>query len=313
MKAAQINKYGGSEVIEINEDAEKPSLKQGQVLVEVHAASLNPVDSKLRAGFLKEMVSLTFPVTLGGDFSGTVVEVGEDVFDFNVGDGVFGQAIVLNGGSGTLAQFVATNAANTALKPKSLDYTKSASLPLAGTSAIQGVEEHIKVSEGQKILIHGGAGGIGSLAIQIAKLHGAYVATTTSYETEEFVKNLGADEVIDFKSQDFSEILKDFDGVFDTVGKDVTNKSFKVLKKGGILVSMLGAPDPELAKQLEATAIGQGTVTDTQKLNRLTELIDIGKLKPQVDKVFSLEQIRQAFDYLEKEHPKGKVVISIQS
>lgn len=311
MKAAQIKDYGGSEVVEIK-NIERPVLKEGQVLVQVKVASLNPIDYKLRSGFLKDWMPLTFPATLGGDFSGVITEVGKGVADYKVGDEVFGSAITLNGGSGSLAQYAASNVKNIALKPKTIDFAAAASLPLVGASAIQAIEEHISLQKGQKILIQGGAGGIGSIAIQLAKMHGAFVAATAAGEDMKFVKNLGADQVINYKEQDFSEILKDFDGVFDTVGGEVTNKSFKVLKQDGILVSMTGQPSDELAKQYGIIAIGQGTKTTSEKLKHLAKLIDSGKIKPQVDRIFPLEQIKEAFDFLEKEHPKGKVVVSIK-
>lgn len=312
MKAAQINTYGGNEVLEINENASKPTLAQGQVLVEVHAVSLNPVDRAIRAGYLKEMVPLSFPATLGGDFSGVVAEVGEAVSDFKVGDPVYGQAILLNGGSGSLAQFVAANAANTARKPQNVSYIEAAALPLAGVSALQALEEHIKLEKGQKILIHGGAGGIGTIAIQLAQSLGGYVATTVRTDDKNYVKELGADQVIDYQNEAFEEMLKEFDAVLDTVGGETTNKSFKVLKKGGILVSMLGQPDPELVEKYGVTAIGQSTNTNTQHLNRLAELIDSGKIKVELDKVFPLEQVQEAFKHLEQGHPRGKVVVKIE-
>lgn len=312
MKTAQINTYGGNEVLEINENASKPTLAQGQVLVEVHAASLNPVDRVIRAGYLKEMVPLSFPATLGGDFSGVVAEVGEAVSDFKVGDPVYGQAILLNGGSGSLAQFVAANAANTARKPQNVSYIEAAALPLVGVSALQALEEHIKLEKGQKILIHGGAGGIGTIAIQLAKSLGGYVATTVRTDDKNYVKELGADQVIDYQNEAFEEMLKEFDAVLDTVGGETTNKSFKVLKKGGILVSMLGQPNPELVEKYGVTAIGQSTNTNTQHLNRLAELIDSGKIKVELDKVFPLEQVQEAFKHLEQGHPRGKVVVKIE-
>lgn len=313
MKAAQINEYGGSEVIEISGSAEKPVLKEGQVLVEVYTASLNPIDYKIRLGYFKASPALIFPITLGTDFAGKVVEVAQGASGFKIGDEVFGNAIMLNGGSGTLAEFVAANIANTALKPKTLDFTQAAALPLAGASALQAIEEHINLQSGQKILIQGGAGGIGSLAIQLAKMHGAYIAATTSPQTLEFVKSLGVDRVIDYKSQDFSQIIKDFDAVFDTVSGETANKSLRVLKKGGIVVSMAGQFDSEMAKQLGVIAITQGTNTSADKLERIAQLVDTGKLRAQVDKIFPLDKTREAFDYLEKEHPKGKVVVKIKA
>lgn len=312
MKAAQYNKYGGVEVIEINNNAPKPTAALGQVLVEVHAASLNPIDWKVRNGYFKSM-PITFPVTIGGNFSGVVTKLGENASGFKVGDEVFGQSLILNGGSGSLAEFTVSNVANTALKPKTVNHIEASSLPLVGASAIQALEEHIGLGKAgnKKILIHGGAGGIGTIAIQLAKHIGAYVATTVSADDKEYVKNLGADQAIDYKNEKFEDVLKDFDAVFDTVGGKVTDRSFKALKRGGILVSMLGEPSPELAKQYGVTVIGEMTKTDTNHLVRLTELVDKGVIKPQVDKIFSLDQTRKAFEHLEKGHPRGKVVIKI--
>lgn len=316
MKAVQVSKYGDSSVLEVKVDVPKPSPQKDQILVEVHGVSLNPFDWKLRSGMLAQMIPLKFPVTWGGDFSGVVMEIGEGISEYKAGNEVFGSAIVLNGGSGSFAQFLVANTANVARKPKTVDYLQAASLPLVGSSAIQALEDHIKLQSGQKILIQGGVGGIGSIAIQVAKAMGAYVATTVSSDDREYVKSLGADEVIDYQNQHFEEILKDFDAVFDTVGGETTDKSFQVLKKGlpagrqgGVLVSMLGQPNEELAQKYGVTAIGQNTQTNTRHLKRLAHLVDSGKIKPQIDRVFSLEQVKEAFDHLEKGHPRGKVVL----
>ena len=295
MKAVQIREYGGSEVVEVKDIAE-PALKEGQILVKVHAASINPFDTKIRSGIYKDSIPLNLPYTPGGDFSGVILSLGEGVTEFEVGDEVFGSAQVASGGSGAFAQISAANVKNSALKPKSIDHIQAASLPLVGSSAVQALEEHIKLQKGQKILIHGGAGGIGSIAIQLAKHIGAVVATTISTDDKEFVKSLGADQVIDYKSEKFEDILKDFDAVFDTVGGESSDKSFKVLKKGGVLVSMVGKPNEDLAKEFEVTAIGQGTHTNREYLTRLSELVDKGVIKPQVDKVFPLDQTKEAFD-----------------
>ncbi len=312
MKAAQINTYGDYSVLKINENTPNPSPKQGQVLVEVHAASINAIDWKFRAGYLQKMVSVTLPVTLGGDFAGKVLETGKDVSEFNVGDKVYGQAIILNGGSGSMAELVIANSANTALKPNSVGFVEAGALPLAGISALQALEDHIKLQSGQKILIHGGAGGIGHIAIQLAKSFGAYVATTVSTNDKEFVKGLGSDEVIDYKIQKFENILKDYDAVFDTVGGETTDRSFKILRKGGVIVSMLGQPSQELVGKYKVRAIGQATQTDTSHLRRLAELVDSGKIKVKIDKVFPLDQVKEAFRYQEEMHPKGKVVVKIK-
>lgn len=309
MKAVQIKKYGDSSVIEIGTNASEPSAKNGQVLVKVHAASINPFDVKIRSGIYQKSMPLELPYTPGGDFSGTVIKLGEGVTEFKVGDEVFGSALVLNGGSGAFAQMASSNVKNTAHKPKNVRFIEAASLPLVGSSAIQALMEHIKLKKGQKILIHGGAGGIGSIAIQLAKHIGAYVATTVSPDDMEFVKSLEADQVINYQTEKFEEELMDFDAVFDTVGGETDDRSFKVLKKGAILVSMVGAPKEELAKKYGVEAIGQSTHTNREHLTELAQLVDQGVIKPQVDKVFPLEQVRGAFDYLEKGSPRGKIVL----
>lgn len=311
MKAAQYNKYGDTSVIEINEKAEAPQLKNGQVLVEVIATGINPIEVAIRNGYTQEMLPLTFPVNLGGDFSGVVSKVGEGVIDFKAGDEVYGIANPFKGGSGAAAEFVVANAVNTGFKPGSVDHVNAAALPLSGTSAVQALEEHIKLQSGQRILIHGGAGGVGSIAVQIAKALGAYVSATASTDDVEFVKNLGADEVIDYKKQDFTEVIKDYDAVFATVGDDIPTRSLSVVKEGGIVVSMAGEPDQEVAKERKVTAIGQMTQGTTEQLDRLEKLVDAGKVKAIIDKTFSLDQTKEAYDLLES-HPRGKVVITVK-
>lgn len=312
MKAVQINSYGGNDVLEINENAPKPSPAKSQVLAEVYATSINPIDWKVRAGYLKEMVPLQFPATLGGDFAGVICEVGEDVGNFKVGDEVYGQGGILNGGSGSFAEFVAANVGKVAVKPKSADFIEAGALPLAGVSALQALEDHIHLAKGQKILIHGGAGGIGHFAVQLAKSQGAYVATTVSTRDMEFTKSLGADEVIDYESEAFDEKLTDFDAVFDTVGGETTDKSFKVLKKGGIIVSMVGQPNEELAQKYGVSALGQNTDANPERLARLSKLVEDGKIKVHIDKVFPPEQAKEAFGHLEEGRHQGKVVLKIR-
>lgn len=312
MKAVQINSYGGTEVLEINDNVPMPQPSKGQVLVENHAASINPIDWKIRAGYLKEMMPLSFPVILGGDFAGRVVELGEGITEFKVGDKVYGSAIVLNGGSGSFAQVLAANIANLAHKPKNIDFIEAAALPLVGASAIQALEDHIKLHKGQKILIHGGAGGIGHISIQLAKALGAVVVTTVSTKDMDFVKNLGADQVIDYSAQPFEQIVKDIDSVFDTVGGQTSDKSFQVLKRGGMIVSMIGQPNLVLAEKYGITAIGQNTNTNTEHLNRLAELVMSRKIKVHVDKIFPLQKAQEAFKHLEEGHPRGKVVLKIK-
>lgn len=310
MKAAQINEYGHAEVVTIQE-VDKPSVNKGQVLVEVQAASLNPFDTMVREGYLQETMPLKLPVTLGGDIAGVVREVGEDVTNVNVNDIVYGQANVVAGNSGALAEYAATKAEQVAKAPAGIDITKAASLPLVGVSALQALTDHIDLQADQKIFIHGGAGGIGSIAIQIAKSLGAYVATTATGEGIAYVKDLGADEVIDYKAQDFSESLSSFDAVFDTVGGEDFNKALAILKPGGVAVSMIADAHDELVKDLKVTAVKQMTHVTSDKLSELAKLVEDGVVTPSVGKVFELNQIQQAFEARESGKVQGKIIVHL--
>lgn len=312
MKALQINQYGAKDVLQLTLNAPKPVVGKGQVLVEVYAASLNPIDWKVRTGYLKEMVPLTMPVTLGGDAAGVVTGVGESVSGLTVGDRVYGHPSRLAGGTGSFAEFVVAPMSTLALAPQHANLMVAAALPLVGASALEAIEQHIKLQRGQKLLIHGGAGGIGSMAIQVAKSIGAYVATTASADDQAFVRELGVDEVIDYKKEAFEAKLTNFDAVFDTVGGDTTKQSFKVLKKGGTLVSMLGEPDPTLAQQYEVTAIGQLTQVTTERLKRLAQLVDRGTITIRIDRVYPLEKASEAFQLIEDGRSRGKVILEIR-
>ncbi len=311
MKAAQINQYGGSDAVVINENASKPTPAAGQILVEVHAAGVNPSDWKIRSGLFQSFMPLELPVTLGGDFSGVVAEIGEGVTGLNAGSEIYGQAKIAKG-VGSFAQFSLADVKNVALKPKNLNHVEAAALPLAGVSAWQALVDHMALVAGQKILIHGGAGGIGSLALQIARQLGAYVATTASSDDFDYVKSLGAEEVIDYRSQVFEQLLQNFDAVFDTVGGDTYKRSFQVLRSGGVIVSMLEQPDEDLMAQYNARAISQFSVVTTERLSKIAELVEAGNLKVQIDKVFPLDQAAEALNYLEKKSPRGKVVIKVR-
>jgi len=311
MRAIQINAFGGPEVIELNDDAKKPDLKPGQVMVKVHSASLNPVDSMIRMGYAQKMMPLPFPITLGGDFSGKIFELGADVKGFKVGDEVYGTAGPFRGGTGSFAEFLVTNNANIAKKPVSINITNAAAIPLVGTCALQAIEEDLDIKKGDKILIRGGGGGIGSIAIQLAKLRGSHVATTVSKNDMDYAKSLGADEVYDYKEQDVSEILKDYDAVFETARADDIDKLLNVLKKGGKFISVTGTPDKEKAKQHDVTIIPFMSKATKAELDRLSKLIDSGKLKIRVAKTFAFPEIKEAFSYFETEHPRGKVVLSM--
>ena len=315
MKSVQINRYGGSEVIEINQSIPEPAVSAGKVLVSVKAASVNPADWKIREGGLQQMIQLQFPSTMGMDFSGVIKQVGEGVSnsEFNQGDEVYGQAGVVNGGSGAFAEMALAKTESIANKPKRLSHAEAAALPLVGVSAWRALVENIGLSKGQKILIHGGAGGIGSIAIQLAKHLGAYVATTVSTNDKQFVQELGADQVIDYKTQNFEDMIHDYDAVFDTVGGDTYRRSFKVLKKGsGIIVSMLEQPDPQLMDQHGVKAIFQFTQADSERLTKVAKWVDENKdIRINIDKTFSLDEAGEALDYQKDVHPRGKVVLTV--
>ena len=310
MKAAQITAYGDSSVIAVN-DAPKPVPGKGQVLVEVHAASLNPWDSKVREGAAQSFMPLDLPVTAGGDIAGEVVEVGQGVTGFKVGDKVYGDAGV-KGGSGAFAEFAAAPIDRLAKVPSTFDFQHAAAVVLTGVSAVQALTQHIGLKAGQKILIQGGSGGIGSIAVQIAKHLGAYVATTVPTEAVVFAKELGADEVIDYKTQKFEELIQDYDAVFDTAGGEVFEKSLDVLRSGGVAVSMIATADEVHAKGRGVTAITQQTHTTTQLLDQLRDLIDARAVKVHIDKTFSLDDAAEAFRVRDAGGIKGKIVLAIR-
>jgi alcohol dehydrogenase len=311
MKAAQMNDYGDASVVQVNE-VEQPQVVEGKVLVEVQASSINPFDAKLRAGYMKDAMALRFPFTMGGDMAGVVTEIGPGVTGFAAGDKVYGQAAGVAGNSGAMAEYAVTAAGQVAKMPDNLSFAEAASLPLVGVSALQGLTEHIKLRAGQKLLVLGGSGGIGTIAIQIAKHVGAYVATTASAEGVARVRELGADEVFDYKAEHFAANSRDFDTVFDTVGGDDFGKALGVLKPGGVAVSMVGAADEAKAKELGVTAINQHTKVTTERLDALRELVEAGAVKPQVGKVFSLADVAAAFEAWDRGGVVGKVVVEIK-
>jgi alcohol dehydrogenase len=314
MKSAQINEYGGSEIIKISQSTSEPTVSTGKVLVTIKAAGVNPADWKIREGYFQQMAPLQFPSTLGMDFSGVIKQVGEGVSssDFKQGDEVYGQAGVVNGGSGAFAEMALANMENIARKPKRLSHNEAAALPLVGIAAWWVLKDDIGLSKGQKILIHGGAGGIGSIAIQLAKNLEAYVATTVSTNDKQFVQDMGADEVIDYKNQTFEDLLHDYDAVFDTVGGETYRRSFKVLKKGGIIVSMLEQPDSGLMNQYGVKAVFRFAQANRERLTKLAQWIDENNnVRINVEKKFLLDQAGDALDYQKDVHPRGKVVLTI--
>jgi NADPH:quinone reductase-like Zn-dependent oxidoreductase len=314
MKSIQIKKYGGSDVVEVNKTASVPSISSGKILVNVKASGVNPSDWKIREGYFQQVAPLQFPSTLGGDFSGIVKQIGEDddiSSDFKQGDDVYGCASVLKDGSGAFAELALVNKDSIAYKPKSLNYVVAAGLPLVGICAWQALVENIGLSKDQKILIHGGAGGIGSIAIQLANHLGAYVTTTVSTNDKQFVQELGADHIIDYKKENFEDVIHDYDAVLDTVGGETYIRSFKVLKKGGIIVSTLEQPNSELMNQYGIRAIFQFAQVNRERLTKLAQWVDQNNVKVNVDKTFPLDEAAKALDYQKDVHPRGKVVLTV--
>lgn len=313
MKVIQIKKYGSNDVVEVNETAPAPSLSSGKILVNIKASGVNPVDWKIREGYMQQIMPLQFPSTLGLDFSGVVKQVEEDAHsDFKQGDEVYGQASIFSGGSGAFAELALASKDSIAHKPKTLNYLEAAALPLVGVSAWQAFVERIGLSKDKKVLVQGGAGGIGSIGIQLAKHLGAFVATTVSTDDKQFVQELGADQVIDYKTQNFEDIVHDYDAVFDTVGGDTYKRSFKVLKKGsGMIVSTLEQPNSELMNQYGIKAVFLFSQVNRQRLTKLAEWVDQNNIKVNIDKTFSLDEAAKALDYQKEGHPRGKLVLTI--
>lgn len=308
MKAVRIHEYGNSDVLQY-EDAPMPTVNSNEVLIQVVAASVNPVDWKIREGYLKEMINYTMPLTLGWDVSGVVESVGADVTRFKVGDAVYSRPDIKR--NGTYAEYVVVREDELAFKPQTISHTEAASLPLAGITAWEVLITTANLAAGQKVLIHAGSGGVGSLAIQLAKSRGAYVIATTSTKNCELVKSLGADEVIDYKTQKFAEILHDIDVVFDTLGGDIQESSWSVLKRDGILVSIVSPPSADKAKEMGVRSGFVFIEPSATILEQLAGLIDEGKVRPVVGAEFALKDIAKAHALSESGHSVGKIVLYV--
>jgi alcohol dehydrogenase len=310
MKAVKVHKFGGPEVLHY-EDALKPSPRRGEVLIEVHASSINPIDTKSVRPDSDYKSYLNLPVTPGTDVSGIVVRVGEGVTTLKPGDKIYGQAGALQKGTGAFAEYAIAQENAVANMPENLSFIEAGAIPLTAASAYVAVVQHMKLHNGQKILIHGGSGGIGSFAIQLAKHLGAHVVTTTSVDGVSYAKHLGADEVIDYEFQSFEKIIKDFDAVLDTVGGDVYRKSFEVVKEGGIIVSMLCQPDEVLMRQYGVRAVLEMTQVDRDLLNKISRLVNQGVLRVNISKTLPLKDTREAYEIKNKEHVLGKIAINV--
>jgi NADPH:quinone reductase-like Zn-dependent oxidoreductase len=307
MKAVRIHQYGGRDQLKL-EDVPLPKLRDTDVLVKIHAAAVNPVDWKIREGMLAGMLPHQLPLTLGWDFAGAIVALGEEVETLQVGQAVYARPDIARDGS--YAEYIAVDAGEVALKPNSLDWQAAAAVPLTALTAWQALYETAGLKQGDKVLIHAGAGGVGGFANQLAKLRGAYVYSTTSTANVDYVKSLGADEVIDYRTTDFAS-LRDLNVVLDTLGGEVQERSWQCLAKGGCMVSIVSPPAEEKAQEYSARAEFCFVQPNSEQLTELAGLFDAGKLRVTIDSVYALEDIAKAHARSESGRTRGKIVISI--
>ena len=333
MKAFIVSRYNSKDAVGFGEMPE-PELRDDDVLVQIHAAGVNLLDSKIRDGEFKLILPYRLPLILGNDAAGVMVKVGPKVRRFKPGDEVYARPH--QNRIGTFAEFIAMNEADVAMKPKNLTMEEAASIPLVGLTAWQVLIERANLKRGQKVLIHAGSGGVGTLAIQLAKHVGATVATTTSAANADLVKKLGADIVIDYKKDDFEKVLNGYDVVLNSLGKDTLEKSLSVLKPGGKLISISGPPDADFAKEngsnwflqqvMRLLSFGIRTKAKRQRvsysflfmranghqLSEITSLIESGIIRPVIDRVFPFEATKEALTYIETGRSKGKVVVKVK-
>lgn len=332
MKALVLKRYGKSDQTAFA-DIPRPALKPDEILVQVHAAGLNPIDCAIPKGTFKPILRFELPATLGSDLAGVVVEVGSRVTRFKAGDAVFASLFDL--GTGALAEFAVVPEHAAALKPSNLDFVQAASIPMVGLTSWQALKERAKLQPGQKVFIPAGSGGIGTFAIQLAKHLGAKVGTTTSTGNVELVNSLGADEVIDYKKQEFEKVLQNYDAVLSTVRGAALEKSLRILKPNSNVVSLVGPPDAAFARArgmnffmkfvfglLSRKIIRHARKCgveysflfvhpDGRQLAEIGKLLEAGRIRPVIDKVFPFDQAKEALAYLEKGRARGKVVVQV--
>jgi NADPH:quinone reductase-like Zn-dependent oxidoreductase len=332
MKALIFRRYGKRDNITFA-DVPRPLPKPDEIIVQVHAVGLNPIDTMVPKGTFKPLLKLQLPATLGSDLAGVVVETGSRVTRFKPGDAVF--ASIFDLGSGSLAEFARVPENAAALKPANLDFVQAASIPMVGLTSWQALKERANLKPGQKVFIPAGSGGIGTFAIQLAKYLGAKVGTTTSTANVDLVRSLGADEVVDYKKQEFEDALRDYDAVLGTVRGDALEKSLRVLKPKSTIVSLIGPPDAAFARArgMNFLMVGvfgflsrkiirlskkQGVAysflfmhPDGCQLAEIGALLDAGRIRPVIDKTFPFEQAKDALAYLEQGRAKGKVVVKV--
>ncbi|UCV20930.1 NADP-dependent oxidoreductase [Ferribacterium limneticum] len=333
MKALTFKRYGKSPDIGFA-DVPRPTLKADEMLVEVHAASVNPIDNMIVTGMFKPVLHFQLPATLGSDLAGVVTEVGSGVTRFKPGDAIF--ANIFDLGTGAIAEFAVVPERLAALKPANLDFVQAASIPMVGLTSWQALKERANLRAGQKVFIPAGSGGIGTFAIQLAKYLGARVGTTTSTGNVDLVFSLGADEVVDYKKQAFEKVLRDYDAVLGTVRGDGIEKSLGILKPGGTIVSLVGPLDAafararrlnliltfvfglmsrkimRLAKKRDVAYSFLFARPDGAQLGEIGKLLETERIRPVIDKVFPFAQAKEALEYLSLGHAKGKVVIKMR-
>lgn len=307
MKAVRIHKYGGPEVLTY-EDAPRPQPGAGEVLIRVHAAGVNPVDRAIREGYFKERLQYKLPFVPGWDVAGVVETVGSGVTRLKPGDEVYGRTDLAREGS--YAEYMVARESEIALKPKSIDFVTAAAIPLAALTAWQALFDNGQLSAGQTVLIHGAAGGVGHFAVQLAKIKGARVIATASQRNQEFLRSLGADQVID-KAEPFEKSITNVDLVFDLVDGETQERSWAVLRQGGTMISTLTKPSAERAKARGARGEHYVAQPDADELREIGDLIDAGKVRPHIEAVFRLAEAGAAQRQLETQHNRGKIVLEV--
>lgn len=308
MKAIRIHEFGGPEVLKY-EDAPTPKPANDEVLIKIYASGVNPIDYKIRSGVAQGKFPVKLPLIPGWDVSGEIEEVGSDILNFRKGDEVYSRPDPTR--NGTYAEYVVVKADQVNMKPKSIGHDKAAAVPLAGLTAWQGLFEHGHLEAGQKVLIHAAAGGVGTFAVQFARWKGAYVIGTASEENIDFLYSLGADEVIDYKTEKFEDKVKDIDLVFDLIGGEVQKRSLQVIKEGGRLVTTVKPENQEAAKEKNIQVTSYLALSLPGDLQQIADLIDSGKIRPVVSAIFPLQEAAEAQRQMETHHTTGKIVLKV--
>jgi NADPH:quinone reductase-like Zn-dependent oxidoreductase len=309
MKAIRIHNYGGPEVLKY-EDAPRPEPGEGEVLIRVHAASVNPIDWKVREGHTKDFWPHEFPLILGWDLSGVVEELGRGVSRFKIGDEVYSVPDPTR--NGAYADYIVVRESELALKPNSLHHIRAAAVPLAALTAWQSLFDTAQLQPGQRVLIHAGSGGVGHFAVQLAKWKGAYVFATASTKNQDLLREVGVDKAIDYTQQRFEDVARKIDIVLDPIGGDTQERSWQVLKKGGILLSLVEPPSADKAKALGIQAAFVASHPNGAELAKIAELIDSGDLKPIVNRILPLSEARRAHELSQTGHTHGKIVLRVK-